>query len=479
MGTEKDVRELVIVNELSQLLGKAFTIYNKTTGEAFGLDGQAVINIASAAVDKSQNIPLDSGSTTKVPVVAAVESELNKKVSLSGNEAVAGVKTFSSSPIVPSPTAAQQAASKKYVDDSVATRQAALTFGIADANAVKINAPDVVAGDFARFTALGLQGRSAAEVISDIGAESVANKNIAGGYAGLGLGGKVLPELLPDFVLGQVRYGGTFSAAGVIVSEYASLNGQNISSISATDYLGYYFIALDSITVHGYSFYEGDWLISNGSAGWGKIDNTDAIRTTLESWVADGVISPLEKLAIRQTRAQVLSEKELILLEALEYGLDTQNYITKWSAYDMALSKYSASLPLTITIEPDLENALNDYITAKKSLQNLKYIAEGAVYIGLDSSLGWMIGQGETTTITARVYKRWVEVSAQVLSWIWSRESGDAADDLIWDQAHANSNNVIEISFNDLGNAVQQNISCKFTIQAAYEDIILNESFTI
>lgn len=49
MSTEKDIRELVIVNELSQLLGKAFTIYNKITGEAFGLDGQAIINIASAA----------------------------------------------------------------------------------------------------------------------------------------------------------------------------------------------------------------------------------------------------------------------------------------------------------------------------------------------------------------------------------------------------------------------------------------------
>ena len=127
MSTEKDVRELVIVSELAHLVGRAFTIYDKTTGAAYGLDGQAILDyIASAAVDKSQDIPLDSGSTTKVPVVAAVEGELNKKVSLSGNEAVAGVKTFSSSPIVPNPTAAKQAASKKYVDDSVTASQTAL-----------------------------------------------------------------------------------------------------------------------------------------------------------------------------------------------------------------------------------------------------------------------------------------------------------------------------------------------------------------
>ena len=170
MSTEKDVRQVVII-DIADLVGKSITVYDKTTGQAYGLDGQKLLDIASQNIVKSQSIATDTGSTEKVPVVAAVEGELNKKVSLSGNEAVAGVKTFSSSPIVPSPTAAQQAASKKYVDDSVATRQAALTFGIADANAVKINDADVAVGDYARFSALGLQGRSAAEVISDIGAD--------------------------------------------------------------------------------------------------------------------------------------------------------------------------------------------------------------------------------------------------------------------------------------------------------------------
>jgi len=39
------------------------------------------------------------------------------KVSLTGNETVAGIKTFSSSPIVPTPTTDFQAATKKYADD--------------------------------------------------------------------------------------------------------------------------------------------------------------------------------------------------------------------------------------------------------------------------------------------------------------------------------------------------------------------------
>lgn len=41
----------------------------------------------------------------------------NDKVDNTGNETVAGVKTFSSSPIVPTPTTDFQASTKKYVDD--------------------------------------------------------------------------------------------------------------------------------------------------------------------------------------------------------------------------------------------------------------------------------------------------------------------------------------------------------------------------
>jgi len=39
-------------------------------------------------------------------------------VGLTGNETVAGIKTFSSSPIVPTPTTDYQSATKKYVDDN-------------------------------------------------------------------------------------------------------------------------------------------------------------------------------------------------------------------------------------------------------------------------------------------------------------------------------------------------------------------------
>ncbi len=49
---------------------------------------------------------------------AYVDTQVATAVHLTGNETVAGVKTFTSSPIVPTPTTDYQASTKKYVDDN-------------------------------------------------------------------------------------------------------------------------------------------------------------------------------------------------------------------------------------------------------------------------------------------------------------------------------------------------------------------------
>lgn len=48
--------------------------------------------------------------------------------------------------------------------------QAALTFGISNTNAVKVDSASAASGEFARFTSNGLESRSTSEVLSDIGA---------------------------------------------------------------------------------------------------------------------------------------------------------------------------------------------------------------------------------------------------------------------------------------------------------------------
>lgn len=58
-----------------------------------------------------------SGSAVRTEIGAADDTAV---VKLTGTQTVAGVKTFSSSPVVPAPTTDLQAATKKYVDDQVA-----------------------------------------------------------------------------------------------------------------------------------------------------------------------------------------------------------------------------------------------------------------------------------------------------------------------------------------------------------------------
>ena len=53
--------------------------------------------------------------------------------------------------------------------------QASLTFGISNTNAVKIDSASVADDEYARFTANGLESRSTSEVISDIGAVTAAD----------------------------------------------------------------------------------------------------------------------------------------------------------------------------------------------------------------------------------------------------------------------------------------------------------------
>lgn len=62
--------------------------------------------------------------------IADVDTRINARVSLTGAETIAGVKTFSSSPVVPAPTTDLQAATKKYADDLAATKVAQTTFPV-------------------------------------------------------------------------------------------------------------------------------------------------------------------------------------------------------------------------------------------------------------------------------------------------------------------------------------------------------------
>lgn len=86
---------------------------------AGGVDSVAgktgVVSLAKGDVGLAN---VDNTSDIDKPISTATQTALNTKVDIATNQTVEGVKTFTSSPIVPAPTTDFQVATKKYVDDS-------------------------------------------------------------------------------------------------------------------------------------------------------------------------------------------------------------------------------------------------------------------------------------------------------------------------------------------------------------------------
>lgn len=110
-------------------------------------------------------------------------------------------------------------------------------------------------------------------------ARITAQKGAASGLTPLGADQKVPSIYLPDALLGQVTYKGTYLIAGnQITSADTTINNQALPTAGAGN-VGWYFIVQDSGIINSKIFNVGDWLISNGAAGWDKVDNTDAVQS--------------------------------------------------------------------------------------------------------------------------------------------------------------------------------------------------------
>lgn len=107
--------------------------------------------------------------------------------------------------------------------------------------------------------------------------ENAANKNIVNGYAGLNSSGLIPLNLFPDKLLGNVKYKGTYDG-NTISSSDSALNGLALP-VADSGNTGYYFILTSGITYSGVTFNVGDWIISDGSAGWNRVQNSDAVTT--------------------------------------------------------------------------------------------------------------------------------------------------------------------------------------------------------
>lgn len=157
---------------------------------------------------------------------------------------------------------------------------------------------------------------------------STLGKGKASGVASLDANGKIITSQLPDYLLGQVMYGGNALAddsgtvgaytsaslkeklgitEGLIQLSEEATGGAAAGTYGYEQLEGVYFICQNSMSFGGIDFEVGDWLISTGES-WQKIDNTDAVKSVNgqtgvvnitrvnEAGMADKVAQPFELL---------------------------------------------------------------------------------------------------------------------------------------------------------------------------------------
>jgi hypothetical protein len=95
----------------------------------------------------------------------------------------------------------------------------------------------------------------------------LSQKGVANGYVPLDSSGKIPTAYIPDSILGQVTYVGTWNAT------------TNVPTLpSPTTVKGDYYIVTTAGTYLGTDYQIGDWIISDG-VNWTKVDNSDSVSS--------------------------------------------------------------------------------------------------------------------------------------------------------------------------------------------------------
>ena len=157
-----------------------FKIYEPdSTDDHFAIDVQADASTTILTFDNNAaggHLTLDPDGEVRLTPVTEVRSDAPLKIKEAGsavaNTAAYGqlwVKTATPNQLYFTTDAGDNI---QITSGTSIAAQASLTFGIADTNAVKIDGGSVADDEYARFTANGLESRSNAEVLSDIGAQA-------------------------------------------------------------------------------------------------------------------------------------------------------------------------------------------------------------------------------------------------------------------------------------------------------------------
>ena len=96
--------------------------------------------------------------------------------------------------------------------------------------------------------------------------------------------------------------------------------------------------------------------------------DAESANNRLDQWAEDGVISPTEKLSLKQELENLQSEYDTNIQNAQKYGIDTSAYTSAWAEYKQELEYHSQDTPENITIKETFATSQSSFYKSREDL---------------------------------------------------------------------------------------------------------------
>lgn len=180
--------------------------------------------------------------------------------------------------------------------------------------------------------------------------------------------GKIMATQLPDYILGQLLFGGTITAGGGNTMEVSPSSNllhklkkpSTTSSLTinnneedAETYEGVYFIVTGGLTsIFGFPVVVGDWFISTGQ-DWRKVDNTDAVSSVA------GLTGVITASALAQKLAATGDANELALKSEVDDNADASAEAIQ--SLQRQITNNTNGIAGLASITEDLDNRIQEH----------------------------------------------------------------------------------------------------------------------